>query len=126
VPGIPDAVYTNNREGINDAAADVLGHFKRRPTAGVNYQLLGAMLGTVWRESHPAPGWGRYDQARVIRIFVEQLGLYGRDTPEEAALTKAMFFSIQGLCALCGSSEGMERSAEGVCICASCRPLWEA
>jgi len=83
----------------------------------IDYQLLGAIIGSSWRDSHPKATLKQGFEAR--RLIEKALDLRLMASVE-GQMFHAMMQSMEGRCAFCGSVE-VGRDERGVYCCFECR-----
>ena len=83
----------------------------------IDYQLLGAIIGSAWRDSHPKATLKEGFEAR--RLIEKALDLRLMASVE-GQMFHAMMQSMEGRCAFCGSVE-VGRDERGVYCCCECK-----
>lgn len=80
----------------------------------IDYELLGALIGSAWRENHRTKeGW------REARASI----LYHLDPPSGEKYHKfrdAMERTMLGYCAFCGTASEVGRDERGIYCCETC------
>lgn len=85
----------------------------------IDYELLGGLLGSAWRDHHPEQGYSASDRARAVNVVKSQIGVYEIGTVEEMNLTRSMIHTMNGECYSCGEKT-TTRWSVGVYCCPVC------
>lgn len=80
---------------------------------GMDYEMLGGLLGTAWRDSHPG------SVSTTAMITADGIVMFLRLTGN-LAFEGALRNTMQGRCCRCGTDHEVGRDAHGILCCEIC------